>query len=354
MNTLYRCYNTEKAKGSNNEVVGSSLFDLIGKKEPDQTKALGYVLARSKVAMEAFLSKVFEKESNRKKRVNELMQQDCIVDCELRLENEENNADRADIVIRFPNKGTVIIVEAKSLNAGTHANKAIEQAQNYAKRMGETCKIVSLTNYCDYNVPSGVVPMQWSDIIDMFDEIVRKDTNLWLEKDFLKYILKIKGIMKYYDVEVLSIPAGVSLKGVEETKIYECPTDGSYRKRGEHKPLFMAFRAAGGGEVTKLYKVEQVVAMPVGGKNYETAKSNLPEHLAKRLEDYRSLAIYDVNNEDEKWVFFLDDERSIELPNPVRYKNNNSYVETKRPLREYFQKPNEDGFVVFDKYEEEE
>ena len=69
-----------------------SLFDLVGNKEPDQTKGLGLLLSESTEAMKSFLhvlGKNFHAEN------------ECIVDCELRQARGNNLSYRADIVIRF-------------------------------------------------------------------------------------------------------------------------------------------------------------------------------------------------------------------------------------------------------------
>ena len=220
----------------------------------------------------------------------------------------------------------------------------------------DKCTIVSLTNNKEYCITKekgfSIVSMQWSDIIDIFDTIVRKykDNDISLEKDFLNYLLKINGLMNYYDIEVLSIPAGDTVLAVEETSIYECPSEKApYRSRGEHKPLFMAFRGEK-GLVKKLYKVESLIATPISGPDYEMFKETHSKELVDRIEKYKEIVKYEETNGDtqSKWVFFLDDEKSIVLDPPVKYKRNNSFVETKRPLKDYFDKKLEkDGFIYF-------
>lgn len=351
--TIYRCYKSDPSSPSD-EMYSSSLFDLIGKKEPDQTKSLGYVLAHSRPVMYLLLEKIVGTG-----RAKKLMAYNCIVDCEFRLESDRNTNKRADIVIRFPEQNEVIIIEAKSLKAKTEAVNAINQAIGYARKMNfDRCTVVSLTNnkmygfgdYKDY--ACDIVPLQWSDIVDIFDTVVRKnrDKEVTLEKDFLNYILKIKGLMKYYDIEVLSIPAGGTIDGVTKAGVYECPSeDAPYKSRGEHKPLFIAFRGEK-GMVKKLYKVAEIISTPIAGSDYDIAKERLDPEIVKRIEKYKEIVKYDTENGDErsKWVFILDEKNSIDLPLPVIYKKNNSFVETQRPLRDYFDKEKKDGeFIVF-------
>lgn len=351
--TLYRCFKSDPSLPSD-EMYSSSLFDLIGKKEPDQTKSLGYVLAHSRPVMYLLLEKIVGAG-----RAKKLMAYNCIVDCEFLLESDRNTKERADIVIRFPEQNEVFIIEAKSLKAKTEAFNAINQAIGYARKMNfDKCTVVSLTNNKIYGFDDhkdyacDIVPLQWSDIVDIFDTVVRKnrDREVTLEKDFLNYILKINGLMKYYDIEVLSIPAGGTIDGVTKAGVYECPSDvAPYKSRGEHKPLFMAFRGEK-GKVEKLYKVEEVISTPIVGRNYAIAKENMRHEFVEKIEKYKEIVRYDEENGDErpKWVFFLDEKNSIDLPLPVIYKKNNSFVETQRPLRDYFDKEKKDGdYIVF-------
>lgn len=133
----YRCYNNGKNTAATNTIVGSSLFDLIGKKEPDQTKSFGYVLARSEVVMKSFLGLVRHKTHNENPafkhfNINEFMKDEYSVDCELLLETDKSTKDRVDIVIHFPHNNFVIVIEAKSLNASTTAKNAARQGAAYA------------------------------------------------------------------------------------------------------------------------------------------------------------------------------------------------------------------------------
>ena len=332
---LYKCYCKEQGI-STNFTIGSSLFDLIGTKEPDQTKSLGYVLSRSEIAMKLFLTRVIGKN-----HAKELMECDCIVTCEQQLDSGNDTIDRADIVIRFPRYNEIIIVEAKGLNAKTKAEDAVQQAIRYAERMKyNKCAIVSLTNSRNYYICDRkgytIVALQWIDIVDDFDTIVRtqKNNDVSLEKDFLNYLLKISGLMNYYDIEVLSIPAGDTIEGVEKAHVYKCSHEKN-KSRGEHKPLFIAFREKG-GVVKKLYKVENLISIPIEGEGYENVKDQLEERYRERIDNYKKITHHDGKDQEHKWVFFLDEEKSIDLPNPVKYEINPQGIEIRRPLKDYF------------------
>lgn len=329
----FRCYETTDSSNSY-KYVGSSIFNLIGKKEPDQTKSLGFVLARSRPAMEAFLKLIIKS----KKKREHLLSEQYAIDCELRLPNNKSY-DRADIVIRFPDY--TILVEAKSLNASVSATAAIQQGGSYIGRVSDVdTLVVSLTTNIEYGNTGVGVSITWNDIVGIFDRLIKKNVAGWLEKDFLNYIIRIKGIMNYYDVEVLSIPAGNSIKLVEECGIYECPVEGKqFSRRGEHRPLFMAFRGSDRGSVKKLYKVQDLFAMPLAGATYEAAKKSLSPDILRRIEHYKQHSFYQQTNEIVKWVFVIDLNNAITLPNEVIYELNNTFVETTRPLSAYFASP---------------
>lgn len=347
MENLFRLY-TQNEESSFFSDSSDSIFDLVGHKEPDQTKSLGYVLSKSNTAMKSFLKLL----GINKKGIGER-----IVDCELTQQKEERKSDRADIVIRFPNDKLAVFVEAKSASTSIGSRGASFQVENYKKSFvkfdGYNIVLATLTSYSTYTQSRDVRNITWSEIIDAFRQIDANDKNdkyAWLAKEYVDYLLKINRIM-FYDIEVLSIPAGGTIDGVTKAGVYECPSDRApYKSRGEHKPLFIAFRESGGGMVKKLYKVADLISTPISGSDYEIAKEGIRKDLVEKIEKYKEVVNYDAENDDKyspKWVFFLDEENSIVLPNRVIYKRNNSFVETQRPLKDYFGTPNKDGFVVF-------
>lgn len=340
MDNLYRLY-TQNKEGEIINDSFDSIFDLIGQKEPDQTKALGYVLAKSNAAMKSFLKIVGLKIKNVSPR---------IVDCELTQPKGLKESDRADIVVRFPDDKQAIFVEAKSASLSIGSTGASIQVEGYLNRFtnfdGYNSKLVTLTSYSSVSQTGDVKNITWSNIIDAF---LKLEENEWIVRDYVNYLLKINRVM-FYDIEVLSIPAGGTIDGVTKAGVYECPSDvAPYKSRGEHKPLFMAFRGEK-GKVEKLYKVEEVISTPIAGPVYAIAKEKLRHEFVEKIEKYKEIVKYDTENGDErfKWVFFLDEKNSIDLPLPVIYKKNNSFVETQRPLRDYFDKEKKDGdFIVF-------
>jgi len=349
MENIYRLYAKNRSEIGNKQSF-DSIFDLIGHHEPDQTKALGFVLSKSDTAMHCFLSICLKKT---KQEVDKLLQGWRIVDCELTQKKEDNKSDRADIVIRFPVNKCAIIIEAKSATASIGSTGATAQVEGYNERFDNFDKydktLVTLTNYTSFSAKKGVVNIKWSDIIDAFDKHKREE---WLINDFVNYLLKIQKIMHYYDVEVLSIPAKGTIEAVKRSDIslYECPTTGRpYKSRGEKKPLYMAFRDKG-GRVESLYKIDEVISVPFIQDEINNILESMTEDVQTRIKKYISEFRPDLSG--EKWVFLINQEESIKLQHPIMYERNNSYDDT-RPLKDYFAKPEkwkgEDGVVVFRK-----
>lgn len=340
-NNLYRAYSTDKEE---KEIQYDSVFGLLGSTEPAQTKGLGYLLARSPITMEAFL-RLLGKD---KKNINYLLSERYIVDCEYRL----NKHCRADIIVSFPNSENkeTILIEAKSISKNINDEVTEPQIEDYLNAdffEGKNVTVVTLTaNTTLCGSSENIINIRWSDIVDMLYDILNKNKNnsdaeLCLIEDYFNYLSKIQKFMNYYDIDVLSIPAGQTIEIVKKTSIYECPSTGKgYKSRGEHHPLYMAFRGTQ-GRIEKLYKIEDVIVLDPnnetdveksGGKNkieeYKEARKTLPKEEDRILEG-------------EKYFFFINKEESITLPYPIIYEANNSYVETNRKLYEYFAKPTE-------------
>ena len=247
--------------------LNCNLFDLIGHKEPDQTKGLGLLLAKSDLYRNEFL-----------KLVGTSLQYDqCIVDCELIFLNNSKQQCRADIVLRFYNQKqpiSAIIIEAKGLNNNHTSNQNVaSQVSNYTptsilKPFLPNVKTIILTNVkcCD----SASTSITWMEIRELLYTTLGKkkisNGERSLMQDYLKYINKVQNIMKFYNEEVMSIPAGKSYNLVKNYGIYECPINGKhYQARANAKPLYVAFRQKG-GKVTELFKVKDIIELDI--RNY--------------------------------------------------------------------------------------
>lgn len=308
----YRLYNK----------VNCSLFDLIGHDEPAQTKCLGYLLAKSSKAMEAFLELLYPNNP----KVKKLLKYKWVVNCELRQPTVGAKSVRADFIIRFYNgfnPELAIIIEAKSATSFSSASmSAIHQVMHYRKMFTflnafSNIELVTLTNFISYSHSNGnVIQIRWNDVIS---ELYIKSQKEELITEFINYYNKIMGTMNFYDAEVLSIPAGRTGSLIDKCYIYECPAQdkGQYAIRAKSRPLYLTFRQGGNncGRMKKLYKIKDIIVLDFNDTLMidDIDKSGKYKNFKKRIN------CYGLKPNGLKYVFVLDDDLSFDLPYPVEY-----------------------------------
>lgn len=324
----FRLYNRVDGTGNIDVKTNCSFFDLIGHKEPDQTKSLGYVLAESSLAMKLFLALLGDEQ------LKKLASQRWVVDCELTQPILNNKSLRADIFIRYYNgyKPTkAIVIEAKTISQSISNVNATSQVSSYRKRFlplqsydEKNIILVTLTTTIDeFQQNPQVKSITWQDIRSAFTEpkvLKASSEESSLIHDFINYINRLQNAMNYYDKEILSIPAGNTIKTVQQCFIYECPSRGKYKARGEKHPLYVAFRHRGQhGRITDLYKIQDIIKLDLDDTSAIDAidSTGRYKNFKERIEYYKK---HEPNYSKElKWVFILDQDSSIKLPNPVEY-----------------------------------
>lgn len=323
MKNIFRLYSS----------INSTYFDLIsGDKETQQTKGLGLLLSKSETALKAFLeipaiqSKIGEIDIKSLGRI--------IVNCELISKTE--NKFRADIVLRFYKDGQpfkALLIEAKSINKGTSVSATNSQIEGYIeneafeelKVFGDNSFGITLTKLPSYTTHNSLISITWEDIINAFYRVLPKQDNLL--KDYFNFLTNIKGTMKFYEKEVISIPTRkASEKAINDFLIYECPNEGRYLIKS--KPLYITFRKSGGGEMDKLFKVEEIIILNfhedfetfMKDENYNIDHRNRVKGYVEYLIDNKLWI--DLPKED-KQVFILS-ENFIELKDKPKPKNGNN------------------------------
>lgn len=294
--------------------LNCTLFDLIsGDIEPKQTIALGFLLAKSEVALKRFLKLI---------KCN-IKYDKVIVDCEAQ-RKQINNNDRIDILLRFyhhNNPKKALIIEAKSAKANISAQLAATQVTKYTNGFSQLAdfasniETISLTREVKCITQS--ISISWSEIITTLFVVSSKDE---LIKDFINFFLNIKGSMKYYDEEILSIPANDTYDAIMKSGIYECPDDYKTRKRS----LFITFRAEK-GRMDLLYKLKDVVELDVNDATAINVVNNSLTDFASRLSTYKKIVKSKPNKQvsGKKRVYILDMDNPITLPVPIRPAENN-------------------------------
>jgi len=311
--------------------ISSSYFDLIsGDKETQQTKGLGLVLSKSEQSLKAFLG--INSIKSKIEGINLDSSDRLIVNCEP-ISNSENSY-RADIILRFYKKHEPIlalVIEAKSINKSTSAENASDQVKKYIesdefKELGnfkDKCLGITLTKLPSYISDENMISITWNDIITAFYNV--KPHREPLLDDYFNFLTNINGAMKFYEKEVFSIPIGKgSEQAIKDFYVYECPNSSSFLIK--YKPLFITFRKSGGGEMEKIYKVEDIIILNFK-KDYKAflKDDNYDLSYRNRVERYVNFVWPDENKlpSDEKQVFILS-ENPIELKNRPKPKNGNN------------------------------
>jgi hypothetical protein len=111
-----------------------SIFDLIGHKEPDQTKSLAYLFSQYRKFLLDFLKMPPLQQAIKQKIPGFSLGQiqHVVISAEMQTRNEKGKLDRADIIIRLNNaKGPLlaVIIEAKSLKVKVDAEALKKQIE---------------------------------------------------------------------------------------------------------------------------------------------------------------------------------------------------------------------------------
>lgn len=328
-----------------------SCFDLIGSSEPEQTMSLGYLLAKSDIALETFLGMLLPKG-----QVKNLMSCKCVVDCEMINPLPNRKSQRADIVLRFYRNYCpehAIIIEAKSACARINNQCAASQANLYLTmphlQAFPQKSIVTLTTIVTGS-GENVTSIKWSDLIPEFMQVANgKGWEVELIRNYVEYILKIQNIMNFYDKEVLVIPAAKSAPMASNPLcgIYECPVGGKhYDARAKSHPLFIAL-AGRGGRINVLYKVSEIIRLDIQDQQAINALRKNPKYtsVANRIDNYRKHFGFQLPAGD-RWIFVLDHNRSLTLPCTVvarKMTRSHHY----RCLTDFIQKPQPRSNIIY-------
>lgn len=298
--------------------INCNLFDLIdGDLEPKQTKALGFLLYKSRVSLNAFLALIsFDK----------LRYDRYIVDCEAQRKQKENN-DRIDILLRFyqqDNPVHAFIIEAKSVTSNTSMPTATKQVKRYIHGFPQLrdfndsdVSTITLTHYAK-QYQEGSYALSWIDLINKLHESNSKDSII---NDFINFILNIKkSNMHYYEEEILSLPAGDTIEAINQTGIYEYPLEENKTKvktRNHNRVIYLCFRKSKGSIMETLYKIKDVFDINLGDTDAIEKIDSEIEGFKDRLAIYKSI-VKKISSNNLYRVYVLDKENSINLPNPVK------------------------------------
>lgn len=315
MKHIFRTYNSLQA----------SVFDLIdGSYEVKQTTGLAFLLANDSFFLSDFLNLPELKKLYGK--INTKDYSKIIVHSEL----ISNNKQRADIAIQLYKNGIpdiALIIEAKNVNVNTSLKNVLTQVTRY----------INSDEFSDLKDFKGVYgcALTKNDLLINTDKITSVSWNRiinllaskkGLAKEYLNFLIKVRGVMKFYEREIFSVPAKGSYQfQYNYPHIYECPNVGR-NFASMKKPLYMTFRK-NLGVMEKLFGVDDIITrnphtdfeafMKNSSYSIETKK-----RIKKYCDDIWSEGNYDDN---EKQFFVLSLTNQIELKHHPKPAKNNSF-----------------------------
>ena len=255
---------------------------------------------------------------------------DEITSIEVSAERLTLDKKRADIVIKIDTKKKpliAIIIEAKSIKTNVNQQSLSAQISNYLKdqqfpELSSYKKIgIVLTKYSQ-SVPD-VVNISWENIVNLLLDFCKKLKLNEIITQYLNFLTQIDKSMKYYEKEVLSIPAGKSLAMVQKYNIYVCPDTKNYNYK---RPLFVTFRQANGGVMDKLYKIEDIIILnPTNQNEVQALKdSTYSDSVKTRITNYLTAANYNTPIDYDERFYILSETESIDLSLSPRPQRNNA------------------------------
>ena len=155
--------------------------------------------------------------------------------------------------------------------------------------------------------------MTWSQLA----ELLNGQPGDLLARQFRHHVLMSSGL-RYYDVEVLSVPAGDTLAHVDQFRVHAHPGD-----RKSHVALYLAPRAAGGGEVAYLYRIEAVFDLDLRQRDVQIARLRQDDPgLASRVSDYLDARAGEYPEETGVLRIYALAEKAVPLPHKPKPKRN--------------------------------
>lgn len=339
----FSLYDSEKHKSKMN----ATFFDLLsGKWEPQQTKGLAAVFYWNHKFLFDFLNLDAIREKTGKK-----FSEKNVAALEVCAERTAVDRKRADIVITLDGKEgppLAVIIEAKSIGTGGVNTKVLSQKiksaylkesqfpelRNY-KKVG-----VVLTKYTQYI--SDIACVTWDQIIELLGKPSNPKSGPDIISQYRDFLTNIGGAMKFYEEEVLSLPAGRTSALIQKHQVYSCEAES--KNANCRTPLYMAFREKDGGAMSTLYKLEDKIQLDPKALEQLENSDTAPGHI-KRIKGYID-ALFSrepdpfPNGDHLFYVFSTDN--NIDLPKKPRpFKSNTSpvYYTLKQMLEEEILKP---------------
>lgn len=318
----------------------SSFFEMIdGDRETKQTKSLAYVFRKCPYVLETFLKQTAVSKGLKQIDFSLRQLKSCdLVTIDAEMISENKSKLRRDITISFFEQmqmKLVILIEAKSIKV-KHNSSIEEQLDQYIdpsffpSDAGIPKLRVALTKHKHIfsTERSDCIALEWSELINLLYQCLnnnKKAPYAELLQEYLDFITGVDSGMKFYEHEVLSIPADASIDFIQTHLIHGTPNDRFH----QYKPtIFITFRYDG-SQMDTLYKVEDMLVFNPKHPSLETLLSGLNKAYVPRLLGY-------IQQRKQEWKFSKDDYRfyilseteQIPLPHrPRKYQQNHCYFD---------------------------
>lgn len=323
-------------KKDENSKTESTIFDLIdGERETKQTKGLAYIFMKFPELIDNLIKTHFihKKIKNLLGKGYKNFKNCDFVRVDAEMLAAGNSLIRRDITLTFYEYGIkklIIVIEAKSISKVNVSRNVIAQLKQYLDPVNypgdnDVPRIgIILTSHRilidDLN--NDFINITWLDIISILHKYINLK-NHELIKEYYNFITGVNSGMNFFEVEVLSVPAGDTFDIIQSYNIHACPDSYSYKT-----PLFITFRNKGGGEMKKLYKIKDIIVFDPTNTSYvDNLKENNLNYF-DRLMGYlvERKNTYGFNHEREYYRFYiLSETEQIELNHgPKPNKANNS------------------------------
>ena len=289
--------------------------------ETKQTKTLAYMLAYAPDFLELFVKKIFQEWNHLNFNEEPELQWKSKEEqwqFEVKAEAVTKEKQRPDIILQAINQANkidwMIVIEAKSMNVNASSKNVWKQLQGYIAhfRSSGIAPVIPvlLTKNIDFTYHAErCVTLTWLEVIDCIREINRKQKHDRLFQEFEDFLTGANHMIKFYEREVISIPAGKTFDLVKEFGVYICPNTRDYNYKNT---LYMTFRRSGGIMET-LYPVKALYVLRCD--EAELNQLEMQESHRQAILSYLKAA---GKNHPEKSsgmrVYILDQGQSIQLP----------------------------------------
>lgn len=274
----------------------SSVFTALGGHETGLTKGLAAVLADEKQVL-AELLQFPDVAALLQEKLDEILRFADSVS--VQAEELQSDGKRRDIVVRFYGlRGHIctLIIEAKAEKVASTARSSaalLAQVQSYIAGVsdfdepGDYTVGITLTRVRSLAQSPSSATVTWSDLMQIC--LMQKAGP---GNDYGRHLLRTSSL-RYYEIEVYSVPAGETLPLIWNFGLHAEP-----QRRRPRAALYLAPRAPNGGRCAELYRIQNTFDLDLDQRTSELARLRQDDaNLASKVGSYLTARRASWNNE---------------------------------------------------------